>query len=108
MSCHPTSRKVPTCAAMARLYGKLFLNTVPQQLFGSQHLIHRAGAESLQVESDEFESKAFEHGRELAGHLGGQGPGKLFTRDLNPHDFPRLAHAALPQPPRPYCAFAAL
>ena len=54
-----------------RLYGKLFSNTVPQQLFGSQQLIHRAGAESLQIEGYEFESKSFEHGGELAGHLGG-------------------------------------
>jgi hypothetical protein len=51
--------------------GNYFSNTVPQQLFGSQHLIHRAGAESLQIESNEFESKSFEHGGELAGHLGG-------------------------------------
>jgi hypothetical protein len=54
-----------------RLYGKLFSNTGPQQLFGGQQLIHRAGTESLQVESDEFESKSFEHGGELAGHLRG-------------------------------------
>ncbi len=46
-------------------------NAFPQQVFGSQHLIHRAGAESLQVESNEFESESFEHGGELEGHLGG-------------------------------------
>src|SRR2546430_4474131 len=42
-------------------------NAFPQQLFGSQHLIHRAGAESLQVEGYEFESKSRseEHTSEL-------------------------------------------
>src|ERR1700694_5085389 len=91
-----------------RLYGKLFPNTVPQQLFGSQHLIHRAGAESFQVESDEFESEAFEHLGELAGHIGGQSAGEFFTRNLDAYDFPMMAHAELPKAHGPQRLFAPL
>src|SRR5882762_8527456 len=80
----------------------------PEQLFGTQQLIHRAGAESLEVKSDEFESELFEHGGKLAGHLGGQSAGQFFRRNLDAHDFPVMAHAELPESQGPQCVFAPL
>ena len=49
-----------------RLRRAIFSGCVRAQLFGSQQLIHRAGAESLQVEGNELESQSFEHGGEVA------------------------------------------
>ena len=48
-----------------------FSGRFSQEFFSGQELIHRAGAESLEIESHEFESQSFEDGGELAGHLGG-------------------------------------
>src|ERR1035441_7114374 len=59
-----------------------------QHLCCCYQLIHRPGAESFQIESNELESQSFEHGGELLGHLGGQSPGEFFAGNLYLYECP--------------------
>jgi hypothetical protein len=79
-----------------------------QQFFGGQQLIHRAGAEAFQVESDELESQCFKEGGEFAGHFGGQGAGKFVASNFNADDFAMMAYAELAEAKGAQRFFAAL
>src|SRR5580698_9430406 len=68
-----------------------------QQLFGSQQLIHRTGAESFQIERDELESQRLKHGCEFASHLLGQSAREFVARNLNAHDFSVMTYTELPE-----------
>ena len=67
------------------------------ELFCGEQGIHRSGAESFQIESDELETEAFEDGRELGRHGWIQRAIHFVPGDLNADNLAVMPHAKLPE-----------
>src|ERR1700746_1682859 len=65
------------------------------KLLRGKQRVHRAGAETLEVEGDKFESELLENLGELSRHRRSEGAGHFFTRDLDANHVSVMTHPEL-------------
>src|SRR6266581_995976 len=80
--------------AVARRWTRL--SRAPE-LFRGEQRIHRSGAESFQIESDELESQSFENCRELIGDCRIQCSLQFLPCNLDAHNVAMMPHPELPE-----------
>src|SRR5580692_10159362 len=65
------------------------------ELFSWKQRVHRAGAESLEVQGHELETESFENANEFCCHLGAERARQFVVGDFDADDFAMVTHSEL-------------